>query len=91
MTTAIIRKIITVVDETHIEMGKAISPATRRAAAIAVIANPFAGSYTEDLDPLMEIGAELGGILGARAVEALGITPEQAESYGKAAIVGENG
>ncbi|MBT3788581.1 MAG: amino acid synthesis family protein [Alphaproteobacteria bacterium] len=91
MSTAKIRKIITVVDEVHIEMGKAISPATRRAAAIAVIENPFAGSYTEDLDPLMEIGAELGGMLGERAVQALGITPDQAESYGKAAVVGENG
>ena len=78
-------------DEVHIEMGKNINPPTRRAAAIAVIANPFAGSYVEDLEPLMEIGAELGGFLGERAVQALGITPEQAESYGKAAIVGENG
>ena len=39
----------------------------------------------------MAIGEELGGLLGERAVLALGIQPHQAESYGKAAIVGENG
>ena len=40
---------------------------------------------------LSEIGAELGELLGKMCVEALGIKPEKAESYGKAAIVGENG
>jgi hypothetical protein len=39
----------------------------------------------------MAIGEELGDLLGRRAVAALGITPGEAESYGKAAIVGENG
>ena len=86
-----IRKIAINVEETHIEAGRQISPATRKAVAVAVIANPFAGSYTEDLTPLMEIGAELGGILGQRCVDALGITAAQAESYGKSAMVGENG
>ena len=56
-----------------------------------MIANPFAGKYQEDLTELMDIGAELGGLLGRMCVEALGISPDQAESYGKAAIVGENG
>lgn len=86
-----IRKVLIVVDEIHREMGRPIDPPTRRAAACAVIANPFAGRYEEDLAPLMEIGAELGGYLGERAVAALGIRPEEAESYGKAALVGEDG
>lgn len=86
-----IRKIVVVVDETHREMGREIAPPTRRAAAVAVIANPFAGRYVEDLAELMDIGAELGGLLGRRAVAALGIQPGQAQSYGKAAMVGENG
>lgn len=86
-----IRKIAVWVEETHIEMGKIIDPSTRKAVAVAVIANPFAGQFKEDLTPLMDIGAELGGLLGARCVAALGITPEQAESYGKAAMVGEHG
>ncbi|MBL8703184.1 MAG: amino acid synthesis family protein [Alphaproteobacteria bacterium] len=86
-----IRKFALVVDETHVEMGREVSPPTRRAAAIAVIANPFAGTYQADLEELMAIGEELGDVLGRRAVAALGINPGQAESYGKAAIVGEAG
>jgi len=86
-----IRKIVTVVEDTHSEIGQAINPATRRAAAIAVIENPFAGKYQDDLEALMEIGEQLGGLLGQKCVDALGITPAQAESYGKAALVGANG
>lgn len=86
-----IRKIAVWVEETHREMGREISPPTRKAVAVAVIANPFAGTYVEDLTLLMDIGAELGGLLGARCVATLGIEPGQAQSYGKAAMVGEAG
>lgn len=89
--SADIRKIAVWIEETHREMGRTITPPTRKAVAIAVIRNPFAGEYVEDLTPLMDIGAELGGLLGERAVAALGITPDQAQSYGKSAMVGENG
>ena len=89
--TARIRKLVTFLDETREEMGRAIDPPIRRAAAVAVIANPFAGRYVEDLEELMAVGAELGGLLGERAVAALGVRPEAAESYGKAALVGEGG
>ena len=65
-TRAKIRKLIVQVDETRIEMGKAISPPTRRAVAMAVIANPYAGRYAENLDELVAIGEELGGLLGER-------------------------
>ena len=51
----------------------------------------FAGQFAEDLSDLTEIGAELGGVLGARAIAALGISPSDAESYGKAALVGVDG
>jgi hypothetical protein len=86
-----IRKLLTVIEETHQEAGQTITPATRKAAAIAVIANPFAGRYAGDLAALVETGERLGALLGERAVAALGITPGDAESYGKAAIVGEDG
>ena len=89
--TARIRKIIVQVDETRVEMGRAVEPPTRKALAMAVIDNPFAGTYTENLDELIAIGEELGGLLGKKCVEALGISPGQAHSYGKAAIVGEAG
>jgi len=89
--SAVIRKIVTVVEETMMEGGRDVSPPTRRAAAIAVIDNPFAGRFVDDLAPLIAIGEELGELLAARAVTALGIEGSKAQSYGKAAAVGENG
>ena len=86
-----IRKLIVEVEETRIEMGHAVEPPTRKALAMAVIENPYAGRYSENLDELIAIGEELGSLLGQRCVQALGIEPGQAQSYGKAAIVGEAG
>jgi hypothetical protein len=86
-----IRKLVVQVDETRIEMGKMVQPPARRALAMAVIHNPCSGRYVENLDELVAIGEELGGLLGSRCVEALGIQPSEAQSYGKAAIVGEAG
>jgi hypothetical protein len=86
-----IRKIVAFLEETHTEMGQPVQPPTRRAAAAAVIENPFAGKYVQDLTELTEIGEELGALLTERAVAALGIPGQSAESYGKAAAVGENG
>lgn len=89
--SAKIRKIVTVLEETFTEMGRPVSPPTRRAAAVAVIENPFAGRYEEDLSDLIAIGEELGALLTEKAVAALGIDGPSAQSYGKAALVGENG
>jgi Amino acid synthesis len=86
-----LRKIVTFVEETRTEMGRAVDPPTRKAAAVAVIENPYAGKYVEDLTELMTIGEELGELLTERAIVALGIPGPSAESYGKAAAVGENG
>jgi hypothetical protein len=86
-----LRKLVVQVDETRIEMGQTIDPPVRRAVAIAVIENPYAGRFEPKLDALIEAGEELGALLGKKRVEALGIEPGQAQSYGKAAIVGEAG
>ncbi|MBC8731687.1 amino acid synthesis family protein [Paraburkholderia sp. UCT2] len=86
-----LRKLVVQVDETRIEMGQTVEPPARRAVAIAVIDNPYAGRYEAELDALIEAGEELGALLGKRCVEALGIAPGAAQSYGKAAIVGEAG
>ena len=86
-----IRKIIVQVDEVHIEMGQQVNPPTRRALAMAVNDNPYAGRYSQNLDELVAIGEELGQLLGDKCVQALGIAPGAAQSYGKAAIVGEAG
>jgi len=86
-----IRKIIVQTDEVRVDMGREVQPPVRKALAMAVIENPCAGRYVENLDELVAIGEELGALLGARCVQALGIEPGQAQSYGKAAIVGEAG
>jgi hypothetical protein len=86
-----IRKIVTFVDETLTEQGRPVDPPARRAAAVAVIENPYAGVFEEDLTLLIDIGEELGGLLAERAVAALGIAGDRVEGYGKAAAVGERG
>ncbi|MGJ0204564.1 amino acid synthesis family protein [Leucobacter sp. gxy201] len=83
-----LRKLVVQVEETHSEMGRPVDPPTRKAIAAAVVDNPYAGRYVEDLSPLYDLGAELGGLLAGRAVEALGVEPGAVESYGKGAIIG---
>src|SRR5882724_8222320 len=80
-----IRKLIVSVEETRQEMGKAVEPPTRKAAAVAVIENPFAGQYVQDLKPLMDIGEELGELLTRRCVAA--IVGERGELEHAAAIL----
>ena len=88
---AVIRKLVVLVDETRREMGRELPRRIRRAVACAVIENPFAGRYEEDLSELIAQGEALGGLLAERAIAALGIPGERVESFGKAAIVGEAG
>ena len=63
MGLAKIRKMVTIVEDTLEEGSQEILPPARRAAAIAVVENPFAGIYQEDLEALMAIGEELGSLL----------------------------
>ena len=62
----------------------------RRGAACAVISNPYAGRYEENLLPFMAELRDLGSALAAELVEALG-GPGRIETYGKGAIVGLEG
>jgi hypothetical protein len=87
MSLALIRKLVVILDETRREADRAVPP-IRRAIAAAVIANPYAGRWADDLAALVEIGAELGATLTDHALKALA-APVQ--GYGKAAIVGEDG
>ena len=91
MSSVEIRKIVTISEEVYTEMTKAVNRPVRRSAAAAVIKNPYAGVYQENLELLAEFGAELGALLGHHAVRALKADPKQIESYGKAAIVGSEG
>lgn len=91
MSDLSIRKIVTIVEETRTEIGEKVDPPTRQCAAVAVIANPYAGRFSKDLSLLEAAGAELGDLLGKAAMAAMGIGPDGVHSFGKAAIVGENG
>ncbi|MBI4464112.1 MAG: amino acid synthesis family protein [Acidobacteria bacterium] len=89
-----IRKKVTIVEEILSDGGRpVVGKAIKKVAAVAVIENPFAGKFAEDLSPLVEIGEELGLLLGQEAVRALQASGggEAVESYGKAAIVGLDG
>jgi len=80
-----IRQTSVVVGDLHREAGRVVEPPIRKVVAAAVITNPFAGRFVDDISPLIQIGAELSALLATRAVEALG---GPVHSYGKAAIVG---
>ena len=84
-----IRKIVTNLEEIRYEGFSALERPIQRCSVAAVIRNPFAGKYVEDLSALSDIGEYLGGYLSALAVEAMG--GAAIESYGKGAICGRNG
>lgn len=86
-----IRKLITITEETLIEGEKKLDKPVHKAAAIAVIKNPFADKYDQELNELMDTGEQMGELLSPMAVKALGVEGGKVESYGKAAIVGEKG
>jgi hypothetical protein len=84
-----VRKLLTVVEEIRTEGGRSDGPPLRKAAAAAVVRNPYAEKpFSEALDDIVEPSGDLGTLLGERAAEALG---EPVESYGKAALVGTAG
>jgi hypothetical protein len=84
-----VRKVVTVVEDVLREGGRDVEPPTRIAAAGAVIANPLAGTWADDLEPLIDAYCEpLGELLTGRALELLG---RPAEGYGKGALVGLDG
>ncbi|MCS7137403.1 MAG: amino acid synthesis family protein [Candidatus Caldarchaeum sp.] len=86
-----IRKVVVFTEETHVENGRRLDKPVRKSAAAAVIKNPYAGRYVDELTLLIEAGDFLGGFLGRRAREALGIAPAEVENYGKAAVIGLSG
>jgi len=86
-----IRKILVQVEEIFHEGGPAAAVPPRRAAVLAVIANPFAGRYVEDIQPFMADLKPLGAMMARRLLDALGGDPARIEGYGKGAIVGTAG
>lgn len=86
-----IRKIITVVEEIYHEGGPRADVPLRRAAAMAVIKNPFAGRYEPDIQGFMEDLKPLGLQMAKRLIDILGGDPSVVEGFGKGSIVGAAG
>lgn len=84
-----IKRVLTFVDETRVADGHDIVPPLRKAAAVAIIDNPFAGRFVQDLSSLTKASEAIGREICAIAVRLL--APDQAVSYGKAAVVGTGG
>src|SRR6187551_62105 len=82
------RKTVITVETVHAEAGRAAPRPVTRAVGIAVIPNPYAGRFVQDLSPLFDIGAHVAESLMPQLMKALTDKPI---AYGKAAIVGVNG
>src|SRR5271166_6136547 len=91
MPSVELRKRVTVVDEIFHEGGPVAKVPCRRAAILAVIRNPFAGRYVEEIigfsDDLKPLGLDMAKAL----IAALGGDPKAIQGYGKGAIVGSAG
>lgn len=85
-----VRKIVTFVEEIWHEGGPRAKKPYRRGAIAAVVANPYAGRYVEDLTPMMDALKPLGYQLAAELIKALG-GPKKVDAYGKSVIVGVAG
>lgn len=85
-----VRKLVVQVEETLAEAGRAVQAPSVKVVAAAVVRNPAAGGYVEDLGELEALGADVASLLAERAVAAL---PSGAAvtAYGKGAIVGLDG
>jgi len=86
-----LRKRLLTVEEIFHEGGPVAAVPLRRAAAISVIANPFAGRYVEDIAFFMKTLEPLGLAMAQALVQALGGDPAVVQGYGKGAIVGASG
>ena len=86
-----IRRILTQVEDIYHEGGTPAAEPLRRGAIGAVLHNPYAGRYVEDLLPLMDALSPLGLRLAQQLLAAMQVGPERIQGYGKGAIVGEAG
>jgi hypothetical protein len=86
-----VRKKLTIVEEIFHEGGPVAKLPLRRAAALAVIHNPFACAYVDNIAPFMDDLKPLGLEMARSLVSALGGEVRLIEGYGKGAIVGSAG
>jgi hypothetical protein len=91
MHDVFLRKRIIIIEEIFHEGGPIAITPLRRGAILAVIANPFAGRYVEDIAEFMDDLKPLGLVMATQLIAALGGDPTMIEGYGKGAIVGAAG
>ena len=87
-----VRKVVTVVEEVLLELGRPVATPVRRVAVAAVLRNPWAGrGFVADLQPAVEeVAPELAQLLTGKLIDALG-GADRVEAFGKAAVVGLDG
>ena len=81
-----IRRLLSFCDHKHVEAGRRHEEPLRRVAAVALVVNPYAGQFHEDLGAAIDASAEVGAMLADLAVGLL--APFKAQSYGKGGVVG---
>jgi hypothetical protein len=86
-----IRRILTHVEDIHHEFGPVAAQPLRRGAIAAVLTNPFAGGYVQDILPMMDELQPVGIDMAQRLRAAMDVAVERVESYGKGAIIGAAG
>jgi hypothetical protein len=86
-----IRRLLTRVEDIHHEFGPAAQRPQRRGAIAAVLTNPYAGRYVDDILPMMDALQPLGITMAQQLRAAMDVPVERIESYGKGAIVGAAG
>src|SRR5215470_8929450 len=91
MPEVAVRKRLSSVEEIFHEGGPRSNPPLRRAVALAVIRNPYAGAYVPDIASFMDDLKPLGLEMAKSLVQALGGDAKTVEGYGKGAIVGSAG
>ena len=91
MPAVVVRKFLVQVEEIFHEGGPPAARPPKRGAIVAVIANPFAGRYVEEITGFMEDLKPLGLEMARRLIDAMGDGVAAVEGYGKGAIVGAAG
>lgn len=86
-----IRRVFTHVEEIRHEFGPPAAVPLQRGAIGAVLGNPFAGRYVEDILPMMDALQSVGLDMAQRLRAAMDVPVERIEGYGKGAIVGAAG
>ncbi|WP_183855447.1 amino acid synthesis family protein [Prosthecomicrobium pneumaticum] len=91
MPEVVVRKFVTRIEEILHEGGPVSADPPKRGVIAAVIENPFAGRYVEEIAGFMDDLKPLGLAMSRRLLAALGGDGAAIEGYGKGAIVGEGG